>query len=313
MEKIKRLKVLKLFLLLLAILIVGPVVVFNKQIPAFIYNELEWQERARFLLAEEIGNQIDYLIGIRTGTVSEVLVPDQEKAELWKPIEEGLDFKTKMIEEYTKYLNWQDKIPFLPAKYEQYQELKKPAIENYQKSHQLFSEVKEKEHQGYRLVQQLETASQKVGTTGGENQDWGEYFVSLKQAAEVAETIKADAEALYQDGVIDEGFKSYVQAQAQRIIDVYQFLTDPQNTNDKTAYQRFIAILEKGSDQDFNQIITDWHKNKLDQLNQETQKYRTLAYEQITEADTHYRENDLKNDLITKLLSKITQKYPRNI
>lgn len=73
------------------------------------------------------------------------------------------------------------------------------------------------------------------------------------------------------------------------------------------------AIGERGSEIDFNEVVTNWHKNLLDDPENEMLKYKDLAYEQMVEADKYYQENDLKNDLISRLLSKFSKSYPKNI
>lgn len=309
-------KILKKILLGLAVLIVALVVVFNQNIPAFVYNEFEWRARAHYLLTEEVRNQIDYLIAIRTGEES-AFVSDQEKMnKIPEDIEEGLKFAQELVDSYQVYLNRQDKIPFLPAKYKKYQELKKPAFENYQKSLEVFIVLKKKEHQGFRLVQQLDTANAKFAGLGGEKSD-EDRFQEMTDAYDVAPSIIAQAESLYQDKVIDEGLRDYVILRSNMMIDFYEIITDPENYTsgayDEAVGQQLEAIGERDSEIDFNEVVTNWHRNLLDDLENEMLEYKDLSYEQMVEADKYYRENDLKNDLINRLLSKFSKSYPRNI
>ena len=64
---------------------------------------------------------------------------------------------------------------------------------------------------------------------------------------------------------------------------------------------------------DLDEIVTNWHRNCIDDLNEEMLSYKKSAYEQMMEADQYYRKHGLKNDLISRLLSKVSEKYPRNI
>lgn len=309
-------KILKKILLALAILIVALVVIFNQNIPAFIYNELEWRARAHYLLAEEVRNQVEYLIAIRTGRES-AFVSDQEKMDkIPEDIEEGLDFVKELVDAHQAYVKRQERIPLLPVKYKEYKELKKPAFENYQKSLEIFIELKKKEHQGSRLVQQLDTANAKFAGLG-EEKSWEDRFQDMTDAYDVALSIITQAEDLYQKKVIDEGLRDYVILYSNKIIDFYEIITDPENVASgaysETVAQELEAIGERGSEIDFDEVVTNWHKNLLDDLENEMLEYKDLAYEQMVEADEYYRENDLKNDLISKLLSKFSKSYPKNI
>lgn len=306
-------KIFKKILLALAVLVVAIIVIFNQNISAFVYNELEWRARAHYLLAEEVQNQVEYLIGIRTGKES-AFISDQEKInKIPEDINEALDFVKKLIDTHQVYVNRQDKIPFLPANYKQYQALKKPAFENYQKSLELFIDLKKKEHQGARLVQQLDTANAKFAGLG-EEKSWEDHFQEMTDAYEVAPNIISEAQALYRDKVIDEGMRDYIILYSNKIIDFYEIITNPKNVEyDPAVAAKLEAIGERGSEIDFNEVVTNWHKNLLDGLENEMLKYKDMAYEQIAEADKYYRENDLKSDLISRLLSRFSKSYPKNI
>jgi len=309
-------KILKHILLALGILAVSLIIIFNQQIPAFIYNELEWRARAHYLLAEEVRNQVEYLIAIRTGKESAFISDETKMDKIPEDIEEGLEFVKELVDGYLAYVNRQDRIPLLPTKYKKYQELKKPAFENYQKSLEIFIVLKKKEHQGFRIAKQLDTTVAKFAGYGEEKSD-EDRFQDMTDAYEVSQSIVAEAETLYQDKIIDEGYKDYLVLQCNKIIDFYEIITDPENiasgTYSETVAKKLEAIGERGAELDINEVITNWHKNLLDDLENEMLEYKDLAYEQMTEADKYYRENDLKNDLISRLLSKFSKTYPKNI
>lgn len=306
-------KILKRILLALAILIVATVVIFNQNIPAFIYNELEWRARANYLLSEQIRSDVDFLIAIRTGK-EEVFISDQVKWDkLMEDIEKGLDLVLKLTDDYLTLLHRQDRIPLLPAKYKKYQELKKPALENYQKGLLIFREVKEKEHKGFRLVRQADFAYQKF-SSGSQGLSDEEYFANLTDAVEVARSLNNEAEKLYQQRVIDKGFRDYVVFQNQKMIDFYEVILDPKNLEDEIKLaNKLEAISQRKLDVEFNEVVANWHVECIDDLNEEMLDYKESAYEQMMKADQYYRENNLKNDLISRLLSRFSEKYPKNI
>ena len=136
----------------------------------------------------------------------------------------------------------------------------------------------------------------------------------MTDAYEVAQSIIVKAEFLYQDKVIDEGMRDYIILSSDNMIDFYEVITDPEKMDDSEAIAQVLeAIGERGSEIDVDEVVANWHKNLLDSLENEMLEYKDLAYEQMVEADKYYRENDLKNDLISRLLSKFSRSYPRNI
>lgn len=305
-------KILKYFLLALAILIITLIVVFNQNISAFVYNELEWRARAHYLLAEEVRADVDYLIDIRTGKETP-LISDQAKWDkIPEEIEKGLDLTDELVDTYQSYVSRQEKIPFLPSKYREYHQLKKPGFENYQKYLQIFIEIKDKEHRGFQITRQLDKANEKFA--GSEGQSWEKRFQDMSEADELSHSLINQAEELYKSRVIDEGFKNYIQLRCQMMIDFYETITDPELLNNETALVKELEVIgQRASGIDFNEIVTNWHREILDEPNKEMLDYRELAHKQMMEADKFYRENDLRNDLTSRLLSKFSKSYPKNI
>ena len=306
-------EILKKILLALAILILTPIIIFNQNIPAFIYNELEWRARANYLLAEQFSNDVEYLIGIRTGK-EEVFISDEAKFDkLTEDIEKGLEIVGELLDDYQAYVNHQNKIPLLPAKYKKYHELKKPAFDNYQKGLRIFREIKAKEHKGFRLVRQLDIANQKFAGSR-EDISWEKHFQDMTDAYGVAKELINQAEELYKNNDIDEGFKSYIVLQCQKMVDFYEIITDPKNfAYSEATAKELEAIGQRGSEIDFNEVVTNWHREILDEPNKEMLEYKDLSYSQMEEADRYYRENDLKNDLVSRFLSIFSKSYPKNI
>lgn len=63
------------FLLFLIILLI----LFNQNIPAFIYNEMEYKIRTKYYEVERVREAINIMIGIRGG-LTEYLITDQKKS-----------------------------------------------------------------------------------------------------------------------------------------------------------------------------------------------------------------------------------------
>ena len=307
-----KMKILKYFLLALAILILVPIIIFNQNIPAFVYNELEWRARAHYLLAEEVRADVDYLIDIRTGKETP-LISDQAKWDkIPEEIEKGLDFADELVDTNQSYASRQEKIPFLSSKYREYHQLKKPGFESYQKYLQIFIEIKDKEHRGFQIARQLDKTNEKFA--GSEGQSWEKRFQDMSEADELSHSLIDQAEELYKGRVIDEGYKNYIQLRCQMMIDFYEAITDPELLTNETALAKELeAIGRRTSGIDFDEIVTNWHREILDKPNKEMLDYREFAHKQMLEADEFYRENDLKSDLISKLLSKFSKSYPKNI
>ena len=305
-------KFLKIFFLSLLALLGLAIIIFNKNIPAFIYNEFESNKRFYYVIGEQTMNAVYQLIDIRTGK-SDVFVSDQDRLyKVREDIDKGLNAVVELSNLYSLLLNRQDKIPFLPAKYKKYHEMKKIAFDNYRKGILIFRDVKNKEHTTFDLLNQIIILNDKMTNKEGMSNE--EYWMALEENADIArETIKK-AEQLYNDKFLDEGYKNYLIVYSQRIIDAYELAMNPEKTKNKESFEREIEkIYQKGSNLDFEKIYADWRKNIIDDLNKEVDEYDKISYQQMVEADKYYKDNNLGKDLISRFLSIFSRKYPKNI
>jgi len=305
-------KFFKIFFLSLLGLLVLTIIIFNKNIPAFIYNEFESNERFYYVIGEQTMDAVYQLIDIRTGK-SDVFVSDQDRLyKVKEDIDKGINATVELSNLYSLLLNRQDKIPFLPAKYKKYQEMKKIAFDNYRKGILIFRDVKAKEHTTFDLLNQIIILNDKMTNKEGMSNE--EYWMALEENADIArETIKK-AEQLYNDKFLDEGYKNYLIVYSQRIIDAYELAMNPEKTKNKESFEREIEkIYQKGSNLDFEKIYADWRKNIIDDLNKKVDEYDKISYQQMGEAAKYYTDNNLDKDLISRFLSVFSKKYPKNI
>ena len=116
-------KILNPFIKFSLIFLVLFILIFNRQIPAFIYNEYEFMVRANYRLAEMFFNQAEEMIDLRTGR-SDELVSDQEKTRLYQPINEAIEGIIEANDRQKTYLAKQDKLLWLlPKTYREYHRL----------------------------------------------------------------------------------------------------------------------------------------------------------------------------------------------
>jgi hypothetical protein len=288
-------KIKKFLLILLAIILF----LFGSQLPAFIYNELEWRGRVDYRLIENFRVKIDYLIGIRTGE-TDVLASDEEKRDLVDDIDKGLEAVTDLLTDYDKILAKQDKLPFLPKQYREYQQQKRSGFADYRLGEETFIRVKVIEHRVARIITQLDQVT--MALYNGQD---------LKTSAAIAKIIARDMDQLYQEGKITAELNGYINQRAQNIIDLYGLLDSDLPTSSITQEAKRIA--GRGMDVDFTQIVNNWHKEIIDILNQEYWDKDKQGVDKFIVANQYYTDNKLAKDIISVLLSSIFKKYPKNI
>lgn len=295
-------------------LVTTTVLVLNRNTPAFIYNELEWQQRIHYQSIEKLRRGIDYLIGIRTGETTDVFLSDQKKLDLVDDIDRGISEVNRLLAEHEKISVRQDKLPFLPKKYREYQQRKKLGFENYRKTLEIFTDIKKIEYDVFRLSRQLHSTRLSILLPKGEKTVSGEdYFNNLKSAAEIAKQLQDQVEKFYEEGVINEEFKSYLRIQASQAIDAYALLSNADENQDIDALINSIPdIINRGTEVDLYALLEKWHKEKIDPKVEEMHKYDDVAMQQLTDADGFYRDNNLQGDRISWILSWIIKSYPRN-
>jgi len=305
-------KFLKIFFLSLLGLPVLIIIIFNKNIPAFIYNEFEWREKICYLAIEEVMTDISQLVDIRTGK-SDLFLSDQDKMYKTKDvIDNDLEIIEKILDRFSLFIQRQDKIPFLPSKYKKYQEMKKIAFDNYRNGLLTFKRVKTIEHAGFDLAVQADILNKRMSERKNVSDE--EYWKSLKENADIAKEMIEMAKKLYDDKYIDEGYKNYFVIYFQKVIDTYNLFNDPEKTKNMQVFNRELEkISQRGTELDINQITTNWHKNIIDDLNKKADESNKLFYQQMAEADKHYNDNNLGKDLISRFLSIFSKKYPKNI
>lgn len=302
MIKIKNLNVktfLVKILFTILVLLTLSVVILNQQIPAFIYNEIELWQRADYIFTEEARDKVNYLIDIRNGE-TDVLASDQDKRDLPDTIDKGLEHIDNFLENYQELMGQQDKILLLPKKYKQYQEFKKTAFVDYRRSQEIFREVKAIEHRVVRVMTQFDETTRNVFS----------YNPDLKAAAGISKITAEEMDKLYHDNKISAEFNDYVYQRTKNFIDLYDLEDD--NLTQSQMDKEVRRILSRGAEADTTAIITSWHEQILDPMNEQVNQTGQTALDKMYEADRYYRENNLGNDTISWLLSKISNKFPKN-
>lgn len=303
-------KKLVLFLVLLLFLFI---LIFNKNIPAFIYNELEWQARLRYLMAERTKEAMNFMIGARGG-LPEYLVSDQKRAKIPQELEKAVEVREGLINEYLYFNNLQAKIPFLPKKYKEYHQMKTKAFENYQKGFETFKKAHQDEEKVLKLWNQL-SSIKKFLINCLLFSRFDPHYLQKMENVTFAKNIIKESKQLYKKNIINKNLNDYFVFESQRLLDLYYLFRKFENKPfDQKATQEFFAILSRQSGlPEAEDIILNWHQNIFDPQSKKMDQYHQLALEQITKSDRYYKDNNLKNDLISRLLSKFFKSYPRNI
>lgn len=284
--------------------------VFNQNIPAFIFNEFEVRQRYTYLLGEGVRANVDEQIEIRTGR-KETYVNEKDMQVLGTSIERGLRDQEELLTEHTKYSRWQSWIPFLPEKYKDYLRQKEEAFVNYREAIRLFSELKENEHKIYNAFLALSKIPDIALVI--ENLEPDEQWQYLSDLENLLEGATQDVRTLRERGFVTQDLAFYLE---QRLVGGKAILTTI--TSDDDLETQLEKIKEEGdriaaNDQDISVLISQWQSQIVDKKRDEWIKFDDISFEQANKANEYYRSHNLGNDMITKLLSKISDRFPRNI
>jgi len=281
-------KILSRIFLVLVGLLLMIIVVFNQQIPAFIYNEYEFMVRANYRLAEMFFNKAEEMIDMRTGR-SDELVSDQEKTRLYQPINEAIKGIIEANDRQKSYLAKQDKLLWLlPKTYREYHRLELDYFQDYSDSFHAYQEVKSAEHWFYNIIARWTSAEMILADMDSSTPD---YLDKLKDLDTVAGLVVQETKNAQAKGWLTEDMVKFLTMKNNKIIFLYAIMSDP----------------------DFNQAFSQWHKELIDpKFNQGKEKYAS-AIDKLTLADQYYTDHKLSRDWITVILAKFLKTYPKNI
>lgn len=283
-------------------------------LPAFIYNELEFSQRKQYLMAEAVRKDVDELIELRSGrSESTIALSDQDKEMAMGTVEDGLKLVQDYAGKYQDYLQKQVKIPFLPKNYREYQDLKRQNVADYHKSIVTFAKVKEIEYQVFKLISQLIPVSQVPSTYDPEG-DWQLYVDNVESAARSAGILSVQTDRMFEDEMLSELLYQYVKVQATAVTDYYVLIADPEILNNADLFEREMDKITLAKSQvDAMEVIVDWREKIVEPLMEQYSNLNTKSWDAFMIADEYYREHDLKNDPITRVLARFSKSYPRNI
>jgi hypothetical protein len=303
----KVIKLLTKLLLTFIVIFLIFIIIFNQNISAFIYNEWEWQAKVDYYFAEQAKEDINIMIALQKKQ-SDFLVTDRQLFKLPENLKTAKEDRRFFINDYDRINNKQAKIPFLPKKYKEYQKLKTEGFNNYKKGFENFMKATEHINKVFSLTNKLDSLDNMLFNYLTKNQEWDPNLV-------LARNLAAETQNMFDDKIINQNLKDYLDFRTQRLIDAYEFLTDPENKEfTKEKMDKFTSIiLREPNLPDLTIIILNWSKQILESIQTDMEKYHQLAFEQFTQADQYYKDNDLKNDLISKILSKFSSKYPKII
>lgn len=300
-------KLLAKLLLIILIFFFLFIIIFNQNIPAFIYNEMEWYQRGDYYFAEQTKGYYNELISIRKGQ-SHYILNDNEMYKLPQNLKDVLKEREFFINDYERINNQQTKIPFLSKKYKEYHKLKTEAFENYKKGFETFKTAFDDQDKILKLSNRTDDLNQML--VNGIKKS-----IIPNPNLVLAKNLLEETNQLYKDGVIDADAKTLFDFRNQQLIDVYDFLLNLKGKNPtKEETNKLMVILSrKPGVPDFNTIFQNMNKNIFEPRRKQMDDYHKLAFDQMMIADKYYQDNNLQNDLISLILSKFSKKYPKNI
>jgi len=300
----------KLLIKFLLIIFVLAILIFNRQIPAFIYNECEFMVRANHVFAEMAFNAAEKMINMRTGN-SDVLVSDQDKAALYQPINKAITAIIEANDRQKSYLAKQDKLLWLlPKTYREYHRLELDYFQDYSDSFHAYQEVKSAEHWFYNIVSRWSNAESILVDMDSSTPD---YLDKLKELNTVAGLVIQETKNAQAKGWLTEDLAKYLTMKNDKIIFLYAIMSDPDFTDESFADGMESIRHIENQIPDFDQAFSQWHEELIDpKFNQGKEKYAS-AREKLTLADQYYSDHNLSRDRITVILAKFLKTYPKNI
>jgi len=303
-------KILNPFIKFSLIFLVLFILIFNRQIPAFIYNEHEFMIRANHVLAEMFFNGAEKMIDMRTGR-SDELVSDQEKTRLYQPINEAIEGIIEANDRQKSYLAKQDKLLWLlPKTYREYHRLELDYFQDYSDSFHAYQEVKSAEHWFYNIIARWTSAEATLADMDSSTPD---YLDKLKDLDTVAGLVVQETKNAQAKGWLTEDMVKFLTMKNDKIIFLYAIMSDPEFTDESFADGMESIRYIESQIPDFNQAFSQWHKELIDpKFNQGKEKYAS-AIDKLTLADQYYTDHKLSRDWITVILAKFLKTYPKNI
>ena len=301
---------LKILIKVLFACLILVILIFNRQIPAFIYNEYEFMVRANYRLAEMFFNKAEEMIDLRTGR-SDELVSDQEKARLYQPINEAIEEIIEANDRQKSFLDKQDKLLWLlPKTYREYHRLELDYFQDYSDSFHAYQEVKSAEHWFYNIIARWTSAEATLADMDSSTPD---YLDKLKDLDTVAGLVVQETKNAQAKGWLTEDLAKYLTMKNDKIIFLYAIMSDPDFTDESFADGMESIRYIESQIPDFNQVFTQWHEELIDpKFNQGKEKYAS-AIDILTLADRYYSDHNLSRDWITVILAKFLKTYPKNI
>lgn len=286
---------------------------FNQNISAFIYNELEFQIRARYRVVEQARDAIPVMIGIQYN-LSDALVSDQKRNQVPQDLEKTLSFTNQTIKDMMKYNNWQTKIPFLPKKYKEYHKLKTPGLIHYQESFNTSKKSYEEMSKALILWKNINdlglsfTQGLTELRTNPKAEEKINYVVSAKE-------IIKQSDQLFKDGIIDKDMNNFFNFESQKLLEAYDYyITSKEQKFVDFDWAVMTQIITKKADlPDMATLALNWRQNSFDKDFEKIGEENDKAVEEMTKASNFYVQNRLNNDLISSILAKFWGIYPKNI
>lgn len=311
------LKKVKKSLVYIFLILVIIIIAFNRSIPAFVFNEFEYQARTQFWVSEMLSGQETLLKEAARGE-SNYAISDQEKQKMTQTLSKNRQERQKAIDKYMYWNNLQGKIPFLPPKYKKYYEMKTPAFKEYKKGFTDYKNLQDKLSKAIKLESDLYTIQNKYNADmiftlyGYGNKD---IFKDMQAMVKLAEDIQERSKELYENNVLTEEYYKTFDFYAQTTIDshdlILKIIEDP---NPEKYYQKLADLRTKEPElPEYEKVYENFLNELYNPKFEKIKKTYDQSLEKMTKADEFYKENNLKQDLVSRFLARFVDFYPRNI
>ena len=142
--------------------------------------------------------------------------------------------------------------------------------------------------------------------------EFDEYIDDLRDLMAISQILVAESESLYNEGLLNEDLVIYVKFRTQSVIDLNNILTQQEGKTTDEVSREILAIGDKESGVDFNVALDKWHSDVLDPIKDEMNKIGEEEYKKAKLVSDHYSSNKLGEDFISLLISKVSDKWPKN-
>ncbi len=280
-------------LVLLVVILFGLSAYF---LPSYYFNQLEYDFRYEFQASEQLLAQADEKIALRQASPPNG-VSDDDFIMLADQIENDITSAIQHLQSAKQIAFKQSRIPLLPSKYYEYQQLKLDSLDQFITAHSVFLTKKQHDHLLTHLIFQHQVYTTLLVTIEDED-TWKTIMATLDKTLPA---FKQDLQTLWDANFISATEYEYLSKQAKMWTYMVEQTLTALETGDRTSFKPDGLDIDGPTNEEFVNGLTEANLQRV-ALGEHIVEVLDAAYASIGTTSLYYDDQQLADDPLRKLL-----------